>query len=119
MLGADGPESPQEENAEVLRRMAADGDNLMNTRDVEFNHLFPREELAEAFIGEASSHGYLRGEHEFWKERLTWISTIRIRMVPALEEITRIELELADIAKPFDGRPDGWGCMEVIRSEPA
>jgi len=119
MLGADGTGSPQEENAGVLRRMAADGDELENTRDIEFNHLFSREESAVEFIQAARGLGYLRCEHEFWKDRVSWLTAIRIRMVPTLDEITRIEFELSELAKSFDGKPDGWGCMEVIKSQTA
>ena len=32
MLGADGNDSPEEENADVLRRMANDGDDLTKAR---------------------------------------------------------------------------------------
>lgn len=119
MLGADGPGSPEEENAEVLRRMAADGDSLINKRDVEFNHLFTREDSAVDFITAARAQGYQRCEHEYWNEQVAWLTSIRIRMVPTLEEITEIELNLAELASPFDGRPDGWGCMEVIKSQSA
>lgn len=115
MLGADGPGSPEEENAEVLKRMAADGDSLTNTRDIEFNHLFVREDSAVAFLNAAKEQGYLRGTHEFWKEQVAWLTSIRIRMVPTLEGITEIELNLAGIASGFEGRSDGWGCMEVIK----
>ena len=117
MLGADGPGSPEEENAEVLKRMAADGDSLINKRDIEFNHLFVREDSAVAFLKAAKEKGYLRGTHEFWKEQVAWLTSIRIRMVPTLEGITEIELDLAEIASGFEGRSDGWGCMEVVKPE--
>ncbi len=119
MLGAEGPGSPEEANAEVLRRMAADGDSLINKRDIEFNHLFAREDAAVDFLKAVREKGYLRGTHEFWSERVSWLTSIRIRMVPTLEEITEIELDLGEIASRFDGKPDGWGCMEVIKPQTA
>ena len=117
MLGADGPGSPEEENAEVLRRMAADGDSLLNKRDIEFNHLFSQADGASDFLEAAKAKGYQRGPREYWNEQMAWLTAIRIRMVPTLEEITAIELELAEIASEFEGRPDGWGCMEVIKPQ--
>lgn len=119
MLGAESPGSSEEENAEVLRRMVADGDSLTNHRDVEFNHLFSREEAAVAFLNAAREQGYLRSTHEYWNEYLSWLTAIRIRMIPTLEEITETELDLTEIASRFDGRPDGWGCMEVIKPHSA
>ena len=38
-------------------------------------------------------------------------------MVPTLEKITEIELDLAEIASRFEGKPDGWGCMEVVKPQ--
>ena len=117
MLGVYRPESLEEENAKMLRRMAADGDSLINQRDVEFNHQFKREDSALDFLAAAKEKGYSRGSHEYWKEQVTWLTAIRIRMVPTLEKITEIELDLAEIASRFEGKPDGWGCMEVIKPQ--
>ena len=117
MLGVYSPESLEEENANMLRRMAADGDSLINQRDIEFNHQFAHEDSAVEFLAAAKEKGYSRGSHEYWKEQVTWLTAIRIRMAPTLEKITEIELDLAEIASPFEGKPDGWGCMEVIKPQ--
>lgn len=118
MLGADGSGSSQEENIDVLRRMAADGDLLTNHRDIEFSNLFSRKESALKFIQAVQEQGYQRSSVEYWIDQLSWLTTVRIRMVPTLEEITEIELELNEIASSCEGRPDGWGCMEIIKSKP-
>lgn len=116
MLGAAGHESPEEENADVLRRMAADGDDLTKARHIDFHHLFAREEDAMTFQDAARNEGY-RADHDFWSERDAWLTTVHVRMVPTLEEITAMELALDGIARSFDGEPDGWGCMEVDASQ--
>jgi hypothetical protein len=95
-----------------LRRMAADGDDLTKPRYIDFHHLFAREEDAVAFEEAARDEGY-RADHDFWNEPNAWLTTVHIRMVPTLEEITAMELALNEIARSFGGQPDGWGCMEV------
>ena len=119
MLGTGGADSSGNENAEVLAKMAADGDDLSKSRDIDFTHLFSSEENAVAFVAEATAKGYSRCMHEFWKERLAWLTSIQVRMIPSLEEISATETELNEIAEGFDGRPDGWGCMEVIKPKSA
>ena len=112
MLGADGNDSPEEENADVLRRMARDGDDLTQARHIDFHHQFAREEDAVAFQEAARNEGY-RTDHDFWNEPNAWLTTVHVRMVPTLEDITAMELTLDGIARTFGGEPDGWGCMEV------
>jgi Regulator of ribonuclease activity B len=112
MLGAEGNEPPEEENADVLRRMAADGDDLTKPRHIDFHHLFAREEDAVAFQDAARNQGH-QADHDFWNEPDAWLTTVHIKMVPSLEEITAMELTLNGIARSLGGEPDGWGCMEV------
>jgi len=112
ILGADGNGPSKEENADVLRRMSDDGDDLIQARHIDFHHQFAREPDAVAFEEAVRNEGY-RADHDFWDEPNTWLTTIRVRMVPTLDEITATELTLNEIARSFDGEPDGWGCMEV------
>lgn len=112
MLGADGNDSPEEENADVLRRMKEDGDDLTKARDIDFHHLFTSETDAAAFEGAVRNQGY-QADRDYWNELHEWLTTVHVRMVPTLDEITAKELELNGIARSFAGEPDGWGCMEV------
>lgn len=34
-------------------------------------------------------------------------------LVPTTSDITRIEQQLGDLAKRYNGRPDGWGFYSV------
>ena len=112
MLGADGNDSPEEENADVLRRMKEDGDDLTKARTIDFHHLFTSEEDAAAFEETVRNQGF-QADRDYWSESHAWLTTVHIRMVPTLDEITARESELNEIAREFDGEPDGWGCMEV------
>ena len=117
MLGREMGGSPEEENTDVLRRMAGDGDDLTKARHIDFHHQFAREEDALAFQETARNQGY-RADHDFWNETNMWLTTVHIRMVPTLEEITAMEITLEGIARSLGGEPDGWGCMEVDRTPP-
>lgn len=92
-----------------------DGDDLTKARDIEFNHLFEREADAVAFENAVREQGYPKVDHDFWHEAGAWLTAVRIRMVPDLDGITVTERSLNEIALDFDGEPDGWGCMEIVR----
>ncbi|HEX7261272.1 MAG TPA: ribonuclease E inhibitor RraB [Luteolibacter sp.] len=113
ILGADETEG----NADVLRRMRDDGDDLTEARDIEFNHLFDREADAIAFENAVRGEGYSKVDHDFWHEVDAWLTSVSIRMVPELAGITANESSLNEIALNLNGWPDGWGCMEFIRDE--
>lgn len=112
MLGADGNDSPGEENAGILQRMIRDGDDLTKAREIDFHHLFASETDAVAFEEFVRNQGY-QVDRDYWSELQAWLTTVHIRMVPTLDEITARESELNEIARSFAGEPDGWGCMEV------
>jgi len=115
MLGADRPDSPEEENANVLKRMAEDGDDLTKARDIDFNHLFVSEKDAATFEAAVREQGYPKVVRDFWPEQNAWLTAVYVRMVPDLDEITAIEKTLDEIAIPLYGKPDGWGCMEEVK----
>lgn len=114
LLDSESFESPKEETADLLRRMAADGDDLLKSREIDFNHLFATETDAITFAETVRNQGYGRVEHDYWAERSAWLTTVHVPMVPSLDAITATELALDEIAAPFEGESDGWGCMEVI-----
>ena len=114
MLGVDDIDSPEEANTDVLKRMVHDGDDLTKPRDMDFNHLFANETDAVAFEQAAREAGYHKVTRDFWPEAGRWLTSVTIRMVPDLGKITSVEQILNEIAAPLEGKPDGWGCMEVI-----
>lgn len=112
-----GTEGAKEENAEVLRRMIADGDDLTVLRDIDFHHLFLEEADSIAFKHTAREAGYPMVDHDFWPEMERWLTAVHVPMLPDLEKITRTELALNALAAPLNGEPDGWGCVEVEKAE--
>jgi Regulator of ribonuclease activity B len=50
----DAPSFPDDENGDVLRRMAQNGDDLAQPRNVEFQHVFEQKPDALEFLAAAS-----------------------------------------------------------------
>ncbi|MHC4956824.1 MAG: ribonuclease E inhibitor RraB [Planctomycetota bacterium] len=102
---------PNDTNGDVLRRMAASGDDLTKPRDVDFVHVMPDRRSAVKMAGRAKPLGYatrvMRSDDGAWETLCT------IHMVPDHAAITAREKELADLARSFDGYADGWGCFET------
>jgi hypothetical protein len=113
-------EYPDDENGDVLRRMAAMGTDLTSPRVVDFEHCFPDEVSALAFH-RAVVETVLRAkvitpqpEHD-----RGWEVQCKVRLIPTHDAITSTELRLAKIAQEFNGFPDGWGSLSNPDGSPA
>jgi hypothetical protein len=102
-----------EENREVILRMAASGDDLSKPRDIDFSVVFPDRSSAEDF---AAYFGQLDCRTSTKRSDvapgLPWDVTVVKHMLPVCETITEFELLLQSKASPLGGRNDGWGCFE-------
>ena len=102
-----------EENREVILRMAASGDDLSKPRDIEFSVVFPDRSSAEEFAAFFGQLGCRTSTEEAGVDPdLPWDVTVVKHMLPACEAITEFELFLKSKASPLGGRNDGWGCFE-------
>ena len=99
-----------EENAWVLRDIAANGRDLSVSRIVDFAHLFSDRASAQAFVAEVARLGF-KAEVDKLDDRdeESWDVTASTEMVPSCEGITRIEEQLDSIARKLGGHADGWG----------
>jgi hypothetical protein len=100
-----------DENAAVLARMAEQGDDLTQAREIEFAHLFEDHRAAEAFHAWAQQQGYAATVEA--REDAGTDVIVRRLMVPNLQQLTDLELTLAAAARDHAGEPDGWGCFAV------
>lgn len=103
---------PDDENGDVLRRMASHGIDLVSPRIIDFEHCFPDEASAKAF------HAAVEGTVLGAKLRAPdpdrdrgWEVQCRSRMIPTHSAITQTELRLGALAQAFGGFADGWGSM--------
>ena len=103
---------PDDENGEVLWGMAQDGDDLTLSREVNFSVIFPSEDTALKFAVQL-----LRNDQKVSfapyedHDELPWQVEAHPVMVPTHENISGYENLLAEEAKKFGGRHDGWGCF--------
>jgi hypothetical protein len=104
---------PNDENGDVLRRMAANGDALTAAREIDFEHVFETREAAAAFLADVASRG-LKARLSRYEAKSMWDVRVTRHMVPTHADISRLEMDLDEIAKKYLGRTDGWGCLEVV-----
>lgn len=103
---------PDGDNGDVLRCMAAKGDDLTRPRNIDFSVLFADQSSAEKFAEHFRSLGYkasVKGDYP--KPDFSWDVTV-VRHMPASHEgITDFENLLQSVADRWGGRNDGWGCF--------
>lgn len=109
---------PDDENGDVLRRMATGGDDLTQPRDLDFSVVFPREDLARAF-----ARSFVAGNRRLKVTLISepdepeiWDVTVSQPMLPTHAGITGFEALIEEAAAPFGGTNDGWGCFSIPKS---
>jgi hypothetical protein len=114
-----GRRFPDDENGDVLRRMAARGVDLVSPRVIDFDHRFPNESAAKRFLEavERTVHEAMLIAPE--DEGSDWEVKCRQRMVPSHAAITETEERLGAVARRFEGDADGWGTMSNPDGSPA
>ena len=105
------PTFPDDEIGEVLRQMAAQGDDLSVPREINFAVIFRTEEAALKFAVVLLKHGQKISfsAHEEHGDS-SWIVQAHPYMIPSHESISDYEELLAMEADSLAGRNAGWGC---------
>lgn len=103
---------PVDANGDALRRMEESGDDLTRPRNVDFTIVFPDQDSAESFANHFRALGYEASVEltETDKDH-PWDVIVVKHMVPTHEGIGAFEDSLQDVATPFRGHNDGWGCL--------
>lgn len=101
-----------DENAEILRTMEAGGSDLGPARRIDFSHVFPDRESANAFARSIESEGFSTTVEYVGREG-PWDVTAFKEMVPNCENITSTEARLDTLARLYQGRADGWGFFRT------
>ncbi len=108
---------PEDENGDVLLRMARAGDDLCVARAINFSVVFPDARARSGFLAGLEEEGLTGrsedGGHEPWDVTVTEV------MLPTHANITTFERRLELLAIPFEGRNDGWGCFAQPRAGPS
>ena len=119
---------PNDANGAVLQSMVDAGMDLTQEHEIEFCHLFPDEDSALEMEKRMSDMNidcdlYNNAElmEDFEEDEFGDVDEslaegfdciCLVTMVPTHAEITRMELELGNIARECGGEPDGWGVMQ-------
>jgi Regulator of ribonuclease activity B len=104
---------PDDDNGDVLHRLQKNGDNLTESRVVDFTGVFSTEESAQEFAEHFLRLGYkVSVRHSNCVQELLWDAVVKKKnMVPSHSGITQFEEELQEISEGLGGRNDGWGCF--------
>jgi hypothetical protein len=89
---------------------------------VEFPVAAPNEDAANRLLAAMLAEGYeCRAEYDDGEgEELdpddeplgpSWSVLATVRMIPAYDELIRVQADLDRIAEPLDGYSDGWGVL--------
>ena len=116
---------PDDEDGAVLASLAAHGVDMSQPLLIEFAVAVPDEAAANNTSaaltkagyepevvydeGESDEDGELDPDDEEFGP--SWTVYANVQMVPGYDEIIRIQAELDQLARPFDGKCDGWGAM--------
>jgi hypothetical protein len=116
---------PDDDDGAVLAGLAADGVDMSQPLVIDFPVAVLDEASADAVSKALVQAGYdcevmfdegepdENGEIDLDDEEFgpSWVVYARVKMVPAYDEIIRIQAELDRVAGPLRGRSDGWGVM--------
>lgn len=102
---------PDDANGEMLREMAAGGDDLSVPREVDFTVIFPTKDAAIAFAVVLLEKGQRVSYGEYGEQgELFWLVQAHQYMVPSHENISGYEDLLASEADSHGGQVIGWAC---------
>lgn len=115
---------PNDADGAVLADLAARGVNMSQSILIEFPVAVPNEASATNIAKAIAKAGYDahieydEGEPDYDPDvddpnefGPSWTVYADIRMIPAYDEIIRIQNALDLIAQPFGGKSDGWGVL--------
>jgi len=103
---------PEDDNGNVLRRMAAQGKDLTKARNIDFTVVFAHASSAEQFAEHFRELGYAASVRETaTEEDFPWDVIVVKHMVPTYEGITDFGNLLQSVADRWNGHNDGWGCF--------
>ncbi len=106
-----GSKLPNDADGDALRRLIKDGSDLSKPMYVDFQVAVPSEKAAKQLADGARKLGYKVRVYASAECELPWTCECSTRMVVSHEGIVAMETELAELASPLGGFPDGWGSF--------
>ncbi|SEM22329.1 Regulator of ribonuclease activity B [Pseudoxanthomonas sp. GM95] len=105
---------PDDDNGDVLWRLASAGDDLSIPREIDFTLDFDTEQSAldcGMFLFRNELKVQLEAPDDE-DEDAAWTVLVVANMLPRHAEITHFEQYLQDVAEHYAGHCTGWGCAQ-------
>ena len=99
------------DNGDALRRLIAEGDDLSQSRNIDFTVVFPDQLSSEGFARGPSELGYkVSLRYAEVEKGFPWDGLVVKHMLPSLREIEEFETLLQRTDDVWGGQNDGRGC---------
>ena len=102
---------PKDADGDALRRFVENGNDLSKPMLIDFHVAVPDETAAGALAEVARKRGYRVKTYASRECSLPWTCECSRRMVATYDGVIAVQEELAELAMPFGGHPDGWGSF--------
>ena len=106
-----GSKLPNDADGDALRRLIKDGSDLRKPMYVDFQVAVPDKKSAKRLADVAKTVGSKVRVYASSECELPWTGEYSTRMLVTHEGIVAMETELAQVALPLGGDPDGWGSF--------
>jgi regulator of RNase E activity RraB len=104
------PDYPQDDDGDALRRVAACGNDMSKSMDIDFQIAVENEAAAKKVAEAASAIGYRVGI-SFDEEDEAWTVDCTKLMLATYDSVMSAQKELDALAEPMGGFCDGWGTF--------
>lgn len=94
-----------------MRRFVDDGSDLSKPMTIDFQVAVPDEIAANGLAETAYKLSYRVRMYASPECSLPWTCECSTRMLASYDGVIAIQSELARLAAPFGGQPDGWGSF--------
>jgi Regulator of ribonuclease activity B len=112
-MGENQPEPeddlPNDADGDALRRLQADGSDLSKEMEIDFAVVVPDRKGGEAFAVVARQVGF--ATNVYHDEEGAWTCYCTRTMVPTYDAMIAVQESLAEMGRPFNAFPDGWGSF--------
>jgi regulator of RNase E activity RraB len=102
---------PNDADGDALRRFVDGGSDLAKPMSINFQVAVPDENTAKGLADVVYKLGYRVRVYESPECSLPWTCECSTRMLASYDAVIAIQEELAELAAPFRGKPDGWGSF--------
>ena len=106
-----GDDLPDDADGDALRRLLAANSDLTREMEIDFFIAIDDETSANEFAKAAESHGFESKVSRYEELEKAWTCYCTKTMIPSYESIVGVQDFLAELGRPWNAEPDGWGSF--------